>query len=79
MPYISQADRAALAERDPKTAGELNYLVTKLCLRYLAANGVSYAHFNDILGALEGVKFELYRRKIAQYEDLKRDLNGDVY
>lgn len=33
----------------------------------------------DILGALEGAKLELYRRKISPYEDIKIEENGDVY
>lgn len=33
----------------------------------------------DILGVLEGAKLELYRRKIALYEDIKIKENGDVY
>ena len=31
------------------------------------------------MGALEGVKLEMYRRKISAYEDRKIEMNGDVY
>jgi hypothetical protein len=41
-------------------------------------NGENYQHFNDVLGALEGAKLELYRRRIAPYEDTKIVENGDV-
>jgi len=32
-----------------------------------------------VIGVLESVKMELYRRKIADYEDEKCEENGDVY
>ena len=93
MPYIKQEDRDRL-EADsydndfafgkplklpnPKTAGELNYVLTKLCHNYFASTGQNYQAFNDIIGALEGCKLELYRRKVAPYEDVKILENGDV-
>lgn len=58
--------------------GELNYLVTLLCLKYLNERGEKYQTYNDILGALEGCKLEMYRRRIAPYEDKKIEENGDV-
>jgi hypothetical protein len=81
MPYIKQEDRTRLENSDqfPKTAGELNYIVTKLCLYYLNDNGTSYQKINDVIGALEGAKLEFYRRKVAPYEDIKITENGDVY
>lgn len=61
------------------TSGDLNYLITNLCLNYLYVNKECYQTYNDVIGALEGAKLELYRRKIAPYEDRKIDENGDVY
>jgi hypothetical protein len=80
MPYIDPAARARIeAGEVPADAGELNYAITRLLLRYLAAHGLHYGVFNDIMGALEGAKLELYRRQTAPYEDDKRAGNGDVY
>ena len=80
MPYIDPAARARLAEGgEPADAGELNYTLTQLVLRYLAAHGLAYHTINDILGALEGAKLEFYRRVAAPYEEDKRAENGDVY
>lgn len=82
MPYITQERRDALdviGANAPKTAGELNYLITRLALVYLRANGTNYQNFNDIIGAMEGAKLELYRRRVADYEDAKIEQNGDVY
>lgn len=61
-----------------ETAGDLNYLFTRLAHNYLKNKGLNYQHINDIIGALEGCKLELYRRVAANYEDEKIILNGDV-
>lgn len=83
MPYIKQEDREpamnyACCFPRPRNAGELNYVLTVLVHEYWANNGQNYQAFNDILGALEGCKLELYRRKVAPYEDTKIEENGDV-
>lgn len=81
MPYIKEADRKRIHDGGdlPKTAGELNYMLTLMCKLYLQTNGTSYAKINDIVGALEGAKLEFYRRVAAPYEDQKIKENGDVY
>jgi hypothetical protein len=64
----------------PESAGELNYLFTKLIQEYIdERGGLSYAIINEVVGVLECAKLELYRRLAAPYEDEKRELNGDVY
>lgn len=78
MPYIKQSDREALDVRLPKTAEELNYMLTVISHAYWENNGKNYQAFNDIIDALEGAKLELYRRKVAPYEDTKILENGDV-
>jgi hypothetical protein len=81
MPYIKKDNRDELSSkvRDPRTAGELNYLFTQMINSYLTENGVCYQSFNDIVGALEGAKLEVYRRLIAGYENQKVTENGDAY
>jgi len=80
MPYISPIRRKELDLKfDPKTAGELNYVLTTQLVNYVFLHGESYQSYNDIMGALEGAKLEIYRRQIAQYEDDKARENGDVY
>lgn len=81
MPYINARRREDFDDnpREPiEEAGELNYLVTELIKRYLG-DRPNYQRYNDVLGALEGAKLELYRRRIARYEDAKIIENGDVY
>ena len=80
MPYIPPERRKELDLKfNPKTAGELNYVLTTQLVNYVFLHGESYQSYNDIMGALEGAKLEIYRRQIAQYEDVKARENGDVY
>lgn len=81
MPYIKESDRYEL-DMDPHSttnSGELNYVFTTMANSYWQRNGQNYQAFNDIIGALENCKLELYRRMIAPYEDQKIKDNGDVY
>lgn len=81
MPYIEESKRRAIVGEWllPSTAGELNFVITEAIRKYLGLKGESYQTYNDIVGALEGAKLELYRRKVAPYEDKKISENGDVY
>ena len=86
MPYINTDKRELI---DPHVnelcgllanMGDLNYTITQLCDAYLATEeGIRYSRLNDLVGALECAKLELYRRVAAPYEDLKAQENGDAY
>lgn len=81
MPYINEEDRKALLEEEgifPTKPGELNFILTKLCLEY-AGDAPGYETYNSIVGVLECCKLEFYRRAVAPYEDIKKETNGDVY
>lgn len=83
MPYIPATDRDAFdaaleALPRPNTAGELNYVLTKVCLKFLG-DQPRYQNLNDAMGALNCAGHELYRRVVAPYEDLKIAENGDAY
>jgi len=77
MPYIPKERRGEI--EIPETSGELNFIITKICIAYLNKNGLKYSTINDIIGACEGAKLEFYRRVAAPYENQKIALNGDVY
>jgi hypothetical protein len=79
MPYIEKKRRGNLASFIATNAGELNYRITMFIKGYIKQKGESYQTYNDIMGALEGAKLELYRRCISKYEDTKITNNGDVY
>ena len=87
MPYIKKEKRelfwrdsaiSTLIQDVADCGGDLNYLFTCLINEFIHKKGMSYATVNEVVGALECCKLELYRRKIAPYEDLKIKENGDV-
>lgn len=80
MPYLTNESKKVVNQTETaRTAGELNYRITMLLIDYLITNRESYQTYNDMMGALEGAKLELYRRKIVPYEESKISDNGDVY
>lgn len=92
MPYIKPEDRPKfdraiqILAQNIETPGELNYVITKLC--HSAAHGtpsdvdggseLCYSRINSVVGTLECVKQEFYRRVAVPYEDKKIEENGDV-
>jgi hypothetical protein len=84
MPYIKQDSRHVFESHihnlanDAENAGDLNYIITKMLHLYLKKKGLNYANVNEIVGALECCKLEVYRRVAAPYEDSKAEINGDV-
>ena len=62
--------------------GLLNYVITNLLVDKAiwcdASSALSYRHYNRMLGVLESVKQEIYRRIIAPYEDKCIMKNGDI-
>ena len=82
MPYIKKEDRPkfsyGISYLWPANPGELNYVLTEIIYNYLERNGEKYQTYNDIVGALECCKMELYRRRVMPYEDKKIAENGDV-
>ncbi len=82
MPYIKEKYRKEIdMGRIPDSPGELNYQITTAILDYLGGEGavVIYSDYNEVMGVLECVKQELYRKAISKYEDKKIKENGDVY
>ncbi len=93
MPYIAPGWRKDLADCEldefqmighmAKTPGELNYVFTSIILDYFQRFSKvvkpNYTVYNEVIGVLECVKQELYRRMVAPYEDQKCRENGDVY
>lgn len=91
MPYVKERNRELYKPLQQMLdtfnllhPGDLNYLLTLVCQRYLQTWGdetrdVTYREYNDIIGALEACKLELYRRMVAPYEDEAIKRNGDVY
>lgn len=85
MPYIKNYLRINVKRIAKSTFGAiddpgiLNYFISKVIFYYINFKGESYQSYNDVIGVLECVKLELYRRKISNYEDIKINENGDIY
>jgi len=93
MPYIKQKDRKpydSLIKKLAKkindygeqnaesTAGQLNYVITRLVLETYGEYLPNYTDFNEVIGVLECAKMEMYRVHVAPYEDEKIKENGHV-
>lgn len=86
MPYIKKETRELVEDGNDlvklssriETEGDLNYTITRLCHLFLQKKGEKYSVYNTIIGVLECAKLELYRRKVAIYEDAKIQENGDL-
>jgi hypothetical protein len=92
MPYIKANERdwfddaideivTKLIEDDQRVSrtGLLNYIFTSILVKYMdGCGGITYDRLNSLMGVLECVKQELYRRQAAPYEDEKILDNGDV-
>jgi hypothetical protein len=86
MPYIKKAGRNRfesllhqMLQSMPADAGDLNYLISRIVDTYILVKGKNYANLNEVIGVLECVKQEYYRRIVVPYEDTKIADNGDVY
>ena len=80
MPYVTKQRRRELKRVKPMShPGDLNYEITALMDKYIQGVGLSYQTINNLVGALDCAKMELYRRIAAPYEDIKIRENGDVY
>ena len=87
MPYVKSSERFLTGQpeldwikRELEKPGNLNYVITEICIAYLERKGLNYNDgINAVIGALECAKLELYRRVAAPYEDTKIKVNGDVY
>ena len=87
LPYIKQEKRkqfdwvisniVAFLEAEPEDiAGNLNYVITSI-LKKLSKD-LRYKKANELMGVLECVKQEYYRKVVVPYEILKEKENGEV-
>jgi len=89
MPYIEKENRKAFEKQIDAlvdklyplecgvSVGNVNYVISSIIWRLWERNP-SYTLGNNLIGALECVKQEFYRRKLSPYEDKKMEANGDV-
>jgi len=91
MPYITDDKRkllddeiAALAKKISDNIeasdieGTMNYVITALLNKCMIDDAPRYKKINQVVGVLECVKQEFYRRLAAPYEDKAIAKNGDI-
>jgi len=86
MPYIKNQYRSKINEIIAKldnensinNEGDLNYLITNICLCFTRRKGLSYSTINTVMGVLSCVAREYYRRLVSNYENKKIKENGDL-
>jgi len=86
MPYVDKETRELLNREisellidleEYNEPGNINYVLSNIIWHLFNLNPC-YETANSLLGVLEAVKQEFYRRKVAPYEDLKIGQNGDL-
>jgi hypothetical protein len=83
MPYIKREAREGFDRHIRGLAvriiseGELNYAITRLVHEWLGSEP-GYADYNAAVGVLECAKLELYRERVAKYEDIKKVKHGPL-
>jgi hypothetical protein len=93
MPYIISGIREwfdphieKMFDHEPLTVGDVNYIVTKVMLRYVnQSKNTSMAFMSKytagamVIGTVICAVLEFYRRFLVPHEKLKIEENGDVY
>jgi hypothetical protein len=85
MPYIKKEDRMRydvkidemISLLQYRSIGEVNYIFSRIVWKLFHFNK-TYTFGNALVGMLECVKNEFYRRKLSKYEDKKILENGDL-
>ena len=85
MPYIKLEERVEYDDAihdlldelrcQGSSVGHINYIISTLIWNLWAGD---YTSGNNLMGVLECVKQEFYRKQLAPYEDVKEKLNGSL-
>ena len=91
MPYISPTDRKKLDNEiellklkllyqfgEDDIEGALKYTITSLLDIMPRACNWRYKYINRVIGVLESVKLEFYRRLVSTYEDKAMEKHKDL-
>ncbi len=83
MPYIKSSKRvhSVPVAGTMNNPGELNFALSTIVNAYLITRELpnTYNDYNEVIGALESCKLEVYRRLVAPLENEKLEQHGDVY
>lgn len=79
MPYISLKERREVRKHGPRTAGQLNFIISSVIDEYVMDSGLNYQVIAEITAAVHGALGEFNDRIVRPYEDAKIEENGDVF
>lgn len=86
MPYIKKSEREKFriildnfGKLNITSIGEFNYLISSMLVIMIKRVKPDYYFYNNLIGVLECIKLELYRRAITPYENSKCETNGDLF
>ncbi len=81
MPYISEEAKKCLAvEGFPiENPGNLTYMIQQVLKRYWKNSPQKYRAIAEILGSIQGARFDFEQRIVKDYERTKLEANGDVW
>ena len=87
MPYVIPERRRVLDDLSlaevghrVKGVGELTYVIYRILVAYIVAAGanIKFVRYADCEAALQCASKEFYRCHTEPYENIKREMNGDV-
>ena len=58
--------------------GIMNYSISQLIEYVYPVNDCGYKEFNEVIGFIESLKMEYYRKMASPYEDIKERKNGPI-
>ena len=87
MPYVDKDSRKkyevvdkAIASLDKiETKGDLEYLVFRLMVKFMASREKRYSTLHDVVYAVAHCSDEYKRRFLDKREEEARETNGDIY
>jgi len=85
MPYIKQSEREkyndliseAFEKLKEAPVGHINYVISSVIWK-IWRNNPGYTLGNNLMGTLDCIMYEFYRKNLAGYEDEKEQENGPV-
>ncbi len=79
-PFVNRAipipDEDVLASL---SKGDINYVISRIVWRWVLAAGIDYESLSEGISVLQDAANELYRVKLAPYENEKINENGSAY
>ena len=79
MPYLTQEQKTNLETQPMRTPGDLTYKIQQLLKSYWVNSPQRYSTIAEILGSIQGARFDFEQRIVKPYEEKKCLENSDVW